>query len=195
MRNKDEAMQLVDLAGQPADIQDQAAVLLHESFNHEMGWPTVEAARAEVAEILQQGFARALVASGRLLGWVGALPEYRGKVWELHPIVVRPDARRQGLGRALVAGFEAEASARGGLTATLGTDDDTGMTSLADADIYADVPRQLAELRDLGREHPFLFYRKLGFVVTGVMPDANGPGRPDIYMSKSLGRHSGPRES
>jgi hypothetical protein len=73
MRNKDEAMQLVDLAGQPADIQDQAAVLLHESFNHEMGWPTVEAARAEVAEILQQGFARALVASGRLLGWVGGV--------------------------------------------------------------------------------------------------------------------------
>ena len=43
-----------------------------------------------------------------------------------------------------------------------------------------------AGLRDLGRSHPFLFYRKLGYVVTGVMPDANGRGRPDIYMSKAL---------
>jgi hypothetical protein len=83
---------------------------------------------------------------------------------------------------------EYEAAARGTLTVTLGTDDDTGITSLADIDLYAEIPRHLAELRDLGRNHPFLFYRKLGFVVTGVMPDANGPGRPDIYMSKPLRR-------
>jgi hypothetical protein len=43
---------------------------------------------------------------------------------------------------------------------------------LADAELYADIPRHIAELRDLGRNHPFLFYRKLGFVVTGGMPDA-----------------------
>lgn len=28
----------------------------------------------------------------------------------------------------------------------------------------------------------------LGYVVTGVMPDANGPGRPDICMSKAVRR-------
>lgn len=47
--------------------------------------------------------------------------------------------------------------------------------------------RHIRELRGVGRSHPFLFYRKLGYVVTGVMPDANGRGRPDIYMSKRLG--------
>jgi aminoglycoside 6'-N-acetyltransferase I len=87
-----------------------------------------------------------------------------------------------------VAGFEAEAAVRGAFTVTLGTDDDAGITSLADIDLYADIPRHIAELRDLGHNHPFLFYRKLGFVVTGVMPDANGPGRPDIYMSKPVRR-------
>lgn len=46
----------------------------------------------------------------------------------------------------------------------------------------------IAELRDLGDRHPLLFYCRLGYVVTGVMPDANGPGRPDIYMSKAV-RH------
>jgi aminoglycoside 6'-N-acetyltransferase I len=119
-------------------------------------------------------------------GWVGGLPEYDGRVWELHPMVVRRDRRRQGIGRALVAAFESEARSRGAFTATLGTDDDSGMTSLAGVDLYTDLPRHIAALRDLGRSHPFLFYRKAGFVVTGVMPDANGPGRPDIYMSKRL---------
>lgn len=179
-------MELVDLADQPAAILDQAAGLLHDSFNHPSGWPTLAGAREEVDGILRAGFARALVEDGTLLGWIGGLPEYGGRVWELHPIVVRPDRRRQGLGRALVAAFEAEARARDAFTATLGTDDDAGMTSLADADLYPDIPRHIAELRDLGRGHPFLFYRKLGYVVTGVMPDANGRGRPDIYMSKAV---------
>ena len=134
------------------------------------------------------GFARGLVEDGALLGWIGGLPEYDGRVWELHPIVVRPDRRRRGLGRSLVMAFEAEAGARGAFTVTLGTDDDSGMTSLADVDLFADIPRHIAELKDLGRGHPFLFYRKLGFAVTGVMPDANGPGRPDIYMSKPVRR-------
>ena len=91
-----------------------------------------------------------------------------------------------GIGRALAAAFEAEAGKRGGLTATLGTDDDSGMTSLSEIDLYESVPRHIVELRDLGRNHPFRFYLKLGYVVTGVMPDANGRGRPDIYMSKRL---------
>lgn len=62
------------------------------------------------------------------------------------------------------------------------------MTSLANIDLYSDVTRHIAGLRDPGRSHPFLFYRKLGYVVTGVMPDANGRGKPDSYMSKALGR-------
>jgi aminoglycoside 6'-N-acetyltransferase I len=32
------------------------------------------------------------------------------------------------------------------------------------------------------------FYRKLGFVIVGVVPDANGPGKPDILMAKRVGR-------
>ena len=178
--------QIVDLSTQPDSVLEQAALLLVEEFNGPHGWPTIEAAREEVAAVVRNGFARAMMNDDVVLGWVGGLPEYHGRVWELHPMVVRREHRRRGIGRALVAAFEEEASKRGALTATLGTDDDSGMTSLADVDLYRDVTRHIAELRDLGRGHPFLFYQKLGYVVTGVMPDANGRGRPDIYMSKAI---------
>lgn len=179
-------MRLVDLAGQPESIREQAAVLLVEHFDEPRGWPTLPHARDEVVRVLHDGFARAMLAEESLLGWIGGLPEYAGRVWELHPLVVRREHRHRGVGRSLVAAFEAEASRRGALTLTLGTDDDSGMTSLADVYLYDDVPRHIAELRDLGRGHPFLFYRKLGYVVTGLVPDANGRGRPDIYMSKPV---------
>ena len=167
-------------------IREQAAALLVNGFDEPRGWPTLEVAREEVASVLREGFARAVVDGVTLLGWIGGLPEYAGRVWELHPMVVRHEYRRQGIGRTLVNAFEAEARRRGALTATLGTDDESGMTSVADIDLYDDVARHIAGLQDLGRGHPFLFYRKLGYVVTGVMPDANGRGRPDIFMSKRL---------
>jgi aminoglycoside 6'-N-acetyltransferase I len=181
-------MEIVDLASQPERIREQAATLLVEHFDEPSGWPSLVMARKEVGQVIRDGFARAMLDGEALLGWIGGLPEYNGRVWELHPLVVRRDHRRRGIGRTLVAAFESEAAGRGALTITLGTDDDSGMTSLSGVDLYSDLPRHIAQLRDLGRSHPFLFYRKLGFVVTGVMPDANGPGRPDIYMSKPVQR-------
>jgi len=75
---------------------------------------------------------------------------------------------------------------RGVLTVKVGTDDDSGMTSLSGVDLFSNVPRHISELRDPGRNHPFLSYRKLGFIVNGVMPDASGLGRPDMYLSKPI---------
>ena len=78
----------------------------------------MDAALAEVHEALAPGrICRvALDEAGAVLGWVGGIRGYGGNVWELHPLVVRPDRQRQGIGRALVADLEAQARARGGLT-------------------------------------------------------------------------------
>jgi aminoglycoside 6'-N-acetyltransferase I len=179
-------MNIVDLASQPQEIREQAADFLVRHFDQPAGWPNQHSAREAVEHVLDTGFACAMLDSETLAGWIGGLPEYNGRVWELHPLVVHSDFRLRGIGRALVAAFESEARARGGITATLGADDHTGMTSLGGINLYKNLPRHLAEVRDLGRGHPFGFYLKLGFVITGVLPDANGPGRPDIYMSKSL---------
>jgi aminoglycoside 6'-N-acetyltransferase I len=106
-------------------------------------------------------------------------------VWELHPIVVAQDRQRQGIGGALVLSLEARVRELGGLTMWLGTDDEDGQTSLSGVDLYDDLLGRLASIRNLNG-HPFEFYRHLGYTIAGVVPDANGLGKPDIFMAKRI---------
>jgi aminoglycoside 6'-N-acetyltransferase I len=182
-------VQIVDLFPGNESAIHQAAVLLVEGFHEHWpaAWPDIDAALAEVREALEPGkICRAAIdEDGSLLGWIGGIPGYGGNVWELHPLVVRPDRRNRRIGRALVADLENRVRERRGLTLWLGTDDEDDMTSLSDVDLYEDLPGHLARIRNL-KGHPFEFYRKCGFVVAGVVPDANGPGKPDILMAKRV---------
>jgi aminoglycoside 6'-N-acetyltransferase I len=183
-------MRIVDLAELPETAQVQAAQLLVDGFREHWpsAWPNLDDALAEVREALEPGkmCRAALDEDGSVLGWIGGIPGYDGNVWELHPLVVAPARQGQGIGRRLVADLEAQVQARGGLTLWLGTDDEDNMTSLAGADLYHDLPGQIARIRDL-KGHPFGFYRRCGFIVAGVVPDANGRGKPDILMAKRIG--------
>jgi aminoglycoside 6'-N-acetyltransferase I len=58
-------------------------------------------------------------------------------------------------------------------------------------DLYADVPGAIRDLAVLRGEHPGEFYRRLGFRVVGLMPDANGPGKPDIFFAKRVALEPG----
>ena len=116
---------------------------------------------------------------------VGGIRGYGGNVGKLHPLVVRPDHQRQGIGLALVVALETQVHAFGGSTLWLGSDDEDDMTSLSGVDLYADLPGQLTRIRNL-KGHPYDFYLKCGFIVAGVVPDANGPGKPDILMAKRV---------
>jgi|SRR5215203_3795011 aminoglycoside 6'-N-acetyltransferase I len=180
-------MRIVDLEPGDEETVRQAAILLVEGFkeNWPDAWPDVDAALEEVRESFGEGRIRrvAVGENGAVLGWIGGIPSYGGKVWELHPLVVRPDLQRRGIGRALVADLEERVRERGGLTIWLGTDDETGMTTLSGVDLYPNVLGHLANIRNL-RGHPYEYYSKLGYSIVGAMPDANGPGKPDIYMAK-----------
>ncbi len=150
------------------------------------GWPTWEKAIREVREALGRGRIRRAAFEGReLVGWIGGQDMVPGHVIELHPLVVRADRQRRGIGRALVADFEDCARARGAHTLFLGTDDEQGQTNLGGVDLFPDPLARLAQLADVGG-HPFVFYRKCGYTVVGVMPDANGAGKPDIWMAKRI---------
>lgn len=183
-------MKIVDLQADDKVIIQQVAELLVEAFREHWpkAWPDSESALQEVHESFgPDRLSRvALDEAGMVLGWVGGISQYDGHIWELHPLMVRPDVQRRGIGRALVADLEAQIRQRGGLTLWLGTDDEDGMTSLAGVNLYPNVFEHIMKIKNL-RSHPFEFYRKVGFVIVGVMPDANGLGKPDIFMAKPIG--------
>ena len=112
-------------------LRSQAAELLVEAFPHENGWPTLALALEEVDEALAPGRCcrAAIDDDGQLLGWIAAMPGYRGRVWELHPLVVRANARGNGIGRELTRDLEGALAAKGALTLWVGTDDDSATRS------------------------------------------------------------------
>jgi aminoglycoside 6'-N-acetyltransferase I len=184
-------LRIVDLTPDATDLIDQAAVLLHEAFyRRSESWQDLESAHDEVIESLDpERISRvALNADDDVVGWIGCFPTYRGRVWEVHPLVVARAHRRQGIGTALVRDLEHIVAARGGLTLWLGSDDENGETSLSGVDLYADVPAVMRGFQTLRGDHPGEFYLSLGFRIVGVLPDANGRGKPDIFFAKEIRR-------
>ncbi len=183
-------MHIIDLQPDDWDAIHQAAALLVAAFREHWptAWPDMRSALREVRESFAEGRVNRIAVEGDVvLGWIGGIPGYGGNVWEVHPLAVHPDHQRRGIGRALLADLEALAAERGALTLWVGTDDEDGMTSLAGVDLYDNLLGRLATIRNL-RGHPYEFYQKVGFVIAGVVPDANGPGKPDILMAKRVQR-------
>ncbi|MEK7829706.1 MAG: GNAT family N-acetyltransferase [Acidobacteriota bacterium] len=184
-------MQIINLAKDNQQLIEQMAAILVEAFKDHWpdAWPTIEDAREEVSGFFaEKRICRvAIDDDGTVFGWIGGLETYEGKVWELHPLAVSPKAQGRGIGRALIEDLETQVAIRGGLTIWLGSDDEDAMTSLGGVDLYPNPLEHLAQIKNL-RGHPYEFYQKMGFVIVGVMPDASGFGKPDIYMAKRVAR-------
>lgn len=182
-------MNLIDIR-EASDAQlSEAARILVEALSHvPSAWKTHEAAMDEVASFFIDDERRALLAceGAFVRGWIGRIAVY-SHCWELHPLVVDPPAQGRGVGTALVRALEQEAALAGVLTIMLGSDDDFGGTTLFGRNLGLDPLPSLTQIAPTDRGHPFTFYRRLGYAVCGVIPDANGPGRHDILMSKRIG--------
>ena len=185
-------MEIINMQSLNTEQRLQASQMLSDELP--IGWPTLEEALDEVNERLDtverdgtgESLFLAAVDDGTILGWVGMLPGYNGNVYELHPLVVRHDRQRQGIGKILVQELEKAARERGGLTMHLGADDEKpgGETSLANVDLYDDLPKLIKNFEP--GTHQAAFYIKMGYKIIGVMPDANGTGKPDIFFGKRL---------
>lgn len=186
-------MQIITLTPTDETLIQQAAQLLVDAFREHWpeAWPTLKDGQEEVREMLdmERIIRGAVDEDGNLLGIIGGIPQYDGHVWELHPLAIQPNLQGKGIGRALVLDLEEQVRLRGGLTITLGTDDENTMTSLSNIDLYEDTWGKIQHIRNLKR-HPFEFYQKMGYIITGIVPDANGVGKPDILLSKRVGSSS-----
>ena len=166
-----------------------AAAVLHDA----LGYSKSDAAGEVKRMLSSKRVALAAIArnpqNDRLLivGIAGAIAQYGVTGWELHPLAVLKSYQRRGIGRLLMEALEREAVRRGGVMIYLGSDDESGTTSLYGADLYEDTFGKIAGIENIGG-HPYPFYEKLGYKIVGVLPDANGVGKPDIWMAKRLKR-------
>lgn len=179
-------MQLVNMKELTEPQRQQAAIILTESLP--LGWPTLQDAQDELTELLiPENTLLAALENDEVIGWGGILaPSYDGRVFELHPLAVRADQRKRGVGRAIVTALEEAARRQGGLILQLGADDEgeCGETSLANVDLFDHLPDKLQSF--VPGTHQSAFYMKLGYKIIGVVPEANGPGKPDIIFAKRL---------
>ena len=167
--------------------KQQIADMLLDFRPNYHAWLTREEAVEEVEDSLKAGKKRISIVAlmdQDAVGWVAGYQTYPN-AFELHPLVVRFDRQKTGIGRILVDAFEIAVTDAGALIVHLGTDDHTGATTLGGTDLFPNVLGHVREIRNL-KGHPFEFYQKCGYEIIGVLPDANAKGQPDILMAKSI---------
>jgi aminoglycoside 6'-N-acetyltransferase I len=196
-RNGEYGVRITWLSGDDPDVLHQTAEVMVEGFAQiGSGYvPNLAAALHELSHLLAESYhlSIAVAEDGTVAGLIGGKSGYDGNVWELHPLVVRPGYQGKGIGRRLVAHLETLAREQGALTLWLGTDDEAGLTSLGGINLYPDPLEPLRAIRNL-HGHPYEFYRKCGFAIAGALPDANGYGKPDIFMAKRIGAVTAPKD-
>ena len=162
----------------------EVALLLLDGFRGiSDAWPDTASAHHEVVTNSTSTHVSLIACVDEaVVGWVAANPQYDGHAWELHPLVVAPAFRRRGIARALVTTLCAQVKAKGATTLFVWCDDEGGYTSLSGTTLYPDPLVHVAQFT-ASSSHAAGFYRALGFSLCGVLPDANGIGKPDILFS------------
>ncbi|MDB4956256.1 MAG: acetyltransferase [Myxococcales bacterium] len=169
------------------DLEHLAHLTLAAAREHAPEWlPDLDAAREEISDALAADKASRVVLNPRRqpIGWVSAGLSWE-RVWELHPLIVAIEHQRRGHGLRLVREIERLAKEAGALTMTLGTSDTINATSLSGVDLYDDTFKRLANI-EVHSSHAVDFWRRAGYQIVGVIPDAEGPGKPSITLARRL---------
>lgn len=174
-------MHIIDLTAEMTDYTARLSQLLAQVFPQAYA----DSGDEQVVKLLQKDrIALAAIEEGALIGFVGAIPVYDA-AWELHPLLVDPAHQRRDAGAQLVAELERRLIPKGCLTVYLGSDDEDDATTLSNTDLFVDTFDKIRSIRNL-KGHAYEFYQKQGYQIVGVLPDANGVGKPDIWIAKSL---------
>jgi len=170
------------------DTKKEAAKILYETFAGIGSWPelNIESAINEVNECIADEFiCFGIKIENKLIGWIGLRPMYE-KTWELHPIVIKKEFHGKGFGKILLDEMEKIAQEKEIIGIVAGSDDHINGTSLSEKDITGE--NIFDEIRNIKnyKNHPFEFYKKCGYAIIGIIPNANGHRKPDIWLWKDI---------
>lgn len=171
----------------PADVgllDALAQLSVDAAAVHAPQWlPTLADAHEELRDASAQGHTtRVLYEDGTPRGWGSVFPVY-GSVWEFHPLLVDVAYHRRGFGSRLVHDLEGHAAVAGAGVLFVSTSDETGATSLSGTDLYADPIGALARF-EVSESPAAAFWVRMGFSLVGLLPDAEGRGKPSIHLAK-----------
>ncbi|EMB2852338.1 TPA: AAC(6')-Ia family aminoglycoside 6'-N-acetyltransferase [Pseudomonas aeruginosa] len=149
-------------------------------------WPSIDSAIKEVEECIEDpNICLGICENSKLIGWIGLRPMY-DKTWELHPLVVCTEYQGKGIGKKLINECENRAKEKGIIGIALGTDDEYSKTSLSLTEINEkNIFDEIGNIRNINN-HPYEFYKKCGYMIVGIIPNANGKRKPDIWMWKDI---------
>ena len=167
----------------PPSVDAAADILVAAFDDRSPAWRTISAAHATITDFAEgEHIAFGAFAGTSLVGWIGATPRYNGNVWEIELIAVMPNWQRFGIGTALVQILIPAVRHAGCQTLCVWCDAESNSTSVGGINLY---PHPLDALSRLisGPRHAGGFYEHIGFVRCGILPDANGPGKPDILYA------------
>ena len=178
---------IVELDSPDTRTVEQLAQITFDAFRESSPqWlPTMETARRQVLAVVETNqIGKVLVDQDRTpMGWIGLIPGAR--VWEIHPIAIAVEHQYKGYGQLLVEDAAAMATNAGALTLFASTSDEVGTTNLFGQNLYDNPALALANLQATGRT-PYKFWESAGFTVVGVLPDAEGKGKPSIHLAREL---------
>ncbi len=166
-------------------FKEMVEVLFEASTSITYSWNTIELCKTEIKECLDKFALVGFLVNEELAGFIG-LREMYEFTYEIHPLMIKPKFQNQGIGTKLLLEIEKIAKENKIPNLILGTDDEFGKTSLSKIDLYSsDLFLEIQNIKNLNH-HPFEFYKKNGYKIIGVVPDANGKNKPDILMGKRI---------
>jgi aminoglycoside 6'-N-acetyltransferase I len=172
------------------NIKKEAAIILLETFPKTNMWTDIneKIAFETVNECIKDdNISIGIKIDNHLIGWIGIRPMY-DKTWELHPIVIKHEFQNMGYGRILINEIEKIAIEKGIIGIMLGSDDESNKTSLSEKEITGEnIFQEIKNIRNYNR-HPYEFYKKCGYCIVGIIPNANGHNKPDILLWKDIRR-------
>jgi aminoglycoside 6'-N-acetyltransferase I len=170
-------------------IKKQAAEILYTTFTEINGnlWLKNEKdAFDEVKECIKEpNICVGIKLENELIGWCGLRQMYE-KTWELHPIVIKKEFHGKKYGKKLLGEIEKIACENGIIGIAAGSDDETNSTSLSEKEINGEnIFEEIKNIKNY-KNHPFEFYKKCGYIIIGIIPNANGQNKPDIWLWKDI---------